>query len=275
MSHPILQQLDSQDPAQRQAACQSAAADPGATLLAEALGTALGDPVKAVGRAASDALVAIARRVGADDVQTAVRVALHSQDPPRRWRAAFTAARLDPPGPRLLPALVEAIASTDGDVRWAAAKLMVEMGHSHGEVLPVLIGLVRTGESPVVRRMATFALRELAPGRAEAAEILLEAAGDTDLGVRRAAFTAMASLIEPPPQVAEYLLDTLHNESDPPTRRLAVLALGEIGAQDPDQLPRRASRQLEQTRSSSKTDPDLRRAIDRALTRLGAGRPRP
>ena len=87
----------------------------------------------------------------------------------------------------------------------AAAKVMVDMGHRHGEVLPVLMGLVRTSESPGVRRMATFTLRELAPDRPEAAEVLLDAAGDTDLGVRRAAFTAMASLIEPPPQVAECL----------------------------------------------------------------------
>ncbi|MCP5058200.1 MAG: hypothetical protein GY937_15960 [bacterium] len=275
MTHPILHQLDSQDPAQRQAACQSAAGDPSATLLAEALGTALGDPVKAVGRAASDALVAIAHQAGDEDVQTAVRAALHSQDPARRWRAAFTSARLEPSSPRLLPALVEAFACADGDVRWAAAKVMVDMGHRHGEVLPVLMGLVRTSESPGVRRMATFTLRELAPDRPEAAEILLEAAGDTDLGVRRAAFTAMASLVEPPPQVAECLLTTLRADSDPPARRLAALALGEIGAQDSARIPPHTSEELEQARGACQADPELLRAIERALARLEAGRPRP
>lgn len=275
MMHPILEQLDSQDPAERQAACQSAAEDPSATLLAEALGTALGDPVKAVGRAASDALVEIAQRAGNEDVENAVRTALHSRDPARRWRAAFTSARLAPPSPRLLPALVEGFASADGDVRWAAAKVMVEMGRSHGEVLPVLVGLVRTGESPVVRRMATFALRELAPDRIEAAEVLLEAADDTDLGVRRAALTAMASLMEPPPQIAERLLDTLRADGDGPARRLAALALGEIGSQDPARVPDGTSVVLEQARDASQDDPDLCRAIERALTRLAAGRPKP
>ena len=275
MTHPIVQQLDSRDPAERQAACRSAAGDPSATLLAEALGTTLGDPVKAVGRAASDALVEIALRIGADDVQAAIRAALHSQDPARRWRAAFTSARLEPPSPRLLPALVEGLASADGDVRWAAAKLMVEMGRSHGEVLPVLIGLVRSSESPVVRRMATFALRELAPDRIEAAEVLLEAADDSDLGVRRAAFTAMASLMEPPPQIAERLLETLRTEEDAPARRLAALALGEIGGQDPACVPGCTCQELEQARGASPDDPELQRAIDRALTRLASGRPHP
>lgn len=275
MTHPILRQLDSQDPMQRQAACQSAAVDPSATLLADALGAVLGDPVKAVGRAASDALVAIAQQAGEGDVQAAVRAALHSQDPARRWRAAFTAARLEPPAPRLLPALVEALGCADGDVRWAAAKVMVDMGHGHGEVLPVLMGLVRTSESPGVRRMATFVLRELAPDRPEAAEVLLEAAEDTDLAVRRAAFTAMASLIEPPPEVAECLLATLRADHDPPARRLAALALGEIGAQDSARVPPHTSEELEQARGASQADPDLRRAIERAIARLGAGRPRP
>ena len=79
--------------------------------------------------------------------------------------------------------MVEALHNTDGDVRWAAARVIVETGRSHAEVLPLLVGLVRGGESPVLRRMATFALRELAPDRPEAAQVLLEASRDADLHV--------------------------------------------------------------------------------------------
>jgi len=269
VTHPLVARLASPDPSERRAACAAAAEDPSGVLLADALAGVLGDPVKAVVRAASDALVAIGRRVGG--VEEALRHALHGDDPARRWGAAFTAARLDPPGPRLLPALVEALASRDGDVRWSAARLLVEAGRVYGEVLPLLVGLARAGESPVVRRMATFALRELAPDRPEAAAVLLDAASDGDLHVRRAATTAMASLLDPPRAVVAHLLAALERDSDAATRRLAALALAEIGARDPGALPEDVPRQLEAAAERGE-DPDLRRAAGRALARLREGR---
>jgi len=264
VKHPLLERLTSIDPAERRAACLEAATDPDGPQLAAALSEVLGDPVKAVGRAASDALVEMHRV--AESVHEPVRDALHSDDPKRRWRAAFTAARMAPPEPRLLPALVDGLGSSDRDVRWASTRVIVEMGRLHGEVLTVMVGLVRRGESPVVRRMATFALREMAPGRPEAARVLLEAVSDDDLYVRRAATTAMASLEKPPLPVVERLLDALREDPDAATRRLAALALGELGAADPDLLPDGAPDALSHARASE--DLDLRRAIDRALSRL-------
>lgn len=268
MTHPIVERLEHSDPEVRRAACFAAAEDPAATLLSEALSDTLGDPCKAVARAASDALVAIGR--GQGGVEPALRRALHSDDPGRRWGAAFTAARLQPPGPRLLPALVEALSSGDGDVRWAAARLIVETGRLHPEVLPLLIGLVRGSEQAVVRRMAGYALRELAPDRPESAAVLLEATHDPDLHVRRAAFTAMASLVNPRPEVAGRLLEALREDPDAASRRLAALALGEIGAADPSAAPPELESALQDARQVS-ADPDLRRALDRALERLAAG----
>jgi HEAT repeat protein len=216
---------------------------------------------------------ASSRSAAPGGVEEALRGALGSGEPAQRFGAAFTAARLDPPGPRLLPALVEALASGDGDVRWSAARLLVEAGRVHGEVLPLLVGLARAGENPVVRRMATFALRELAPERAEAAEVLLQAASDPDLHVRRAATTAMASLLEPPLRVAEHLLAALRSDPDAATRRLAALALGEIGAGSPEALPAGAAAELEAACRRDE-DPDLHRAVERALARLrGGGEP--
>ena len=271
MSHPIAARLASTDPTERRAACAEAIDDPSAVLLADALAALLGDPVKAVVRAASDALVAIGRRSGG--VSEALRRALGSAEPAQRFGAAFTAARLDPPGLRLLPALVEALASGDGDVRWSAARLLVEAGRTHGEVLPLLVGLARAGENAVVRRMATFALRELAPERPEAAEVLLLAASDPDLHVRRAATTAMASLQGPSARVAQHLLAALRSDSDAATRRLAALALGEIGTAFPAALPGDAPAQLEAARRRDE-DPDLHRAVERTLARLrGGGEP--
>ena len=129
----LLEKLKHGDTEERRSACHHAAENPSAILLVDALAEALGDPEKAVARAASDALVKIGTQAGG--VQNAIRKALQSDVPSRRQGAAFTAARMEPPGPRLLPALVEALGSVDGDVRWAAARLIVEIGRAHGEVL--------------------------------------------------------------------------------------------------------------------------------------------
>jgi HEAT repeat protein len=270
VSHPILRRLASSDPAERRAACVASASDPAATLLTAALCEALGDPARAVSRAASDALVAIGRRHG--DVDPGLRAALHGADPARRFAAAFTLARISPPGPRLLPALVEALASADGDVRWAAARLLVETGRVHGEVFPLLGGLVRTAESASVRRMAVFALRELAPERSDAASLLLGAARDRDLQVRRAALTALASLWSPPASVAAHLLQTLATDADAASRCLAALALGELGANDAACVPAETSARLREVAAQS-PDADLRRAIERAEARLATAAP--
>jgi HEAT repeat protein len=267
VSHPLLARLGSADPDVRRDACRDAAADPAATLLAPALARALGDPSKAVARAASDALVAIERSAGG--TADAVRGALHGDAPAARFGAAFTLARLEPPSPKLLPALVEALASGDGDVRWAAARLLVEMGRLHGEVLGVLVGLARAGEGAGVRRMAIFALGRLAPDRPEAARVLLDATRDTDLHVRRAAFTALAALLDPPREVAARLLEALAGDPDAATRRLAALALGELGAASPAALPAEARAALARAEADA-DDADLRRAAARSLGKLGA-----
>ena len=270
MTHPILLRLASPDAETRRSACAEAGEDPAAALLAPALARALGDASKGVTRAASDALVAIVRRGGSiDDV---LRGALHSGSQAARWGAAFTLARVEPPGPRLLPALVEALASEDGDVRWAAARILVDAGRLHGEVLALLVGLVRTSESAAVRRMATFALRSLAPDRPEAARVLLEATGDADLRVRRAAFTALAALDAPPREVPARLVGALQSDPDAASRRLAALALGELGAAHPGALPAEAREAL-RAACLAGGDEDLRRAAERSLRKLGDGAP--
>jgi HEAT repeat protein len=267
VTHPIAARLASPDAETRRAACVAAGEDPAGTLLAPALGRALGDPSKAVVRAASDALAAIARRAGGvDDI---LRAALHGDSPAARWGAAFTLARLGPPGPRLLPALVEALASPDGDVRWAASRILVDIGRLHGEVLPLVVGLVRSGESPVVRRMAAYALRSLAPDRPEAARVLLEATFDPDLPLRRAALTALAAVEAPPPEIPERLIEVLARDADAASRRLAALALGELGAAAPGSLPAAAQAALREALHATR-DTDLRRAAERSLRKLEA-----
>lgn len=229
MSHPLVVTLHSDDPTTRAGACRAIAEDPAGALLVEPLVAALGDPARAVARAAREALIALARR--SDGVAPLLRAALRQTrggDAARaardqRIHAALTLARLEPPEPGLLPALVDALGARDGDVRWAAARVLVDMGRLHPEIVGVLIGLVRSAGDPSARRMAGFALRELAPDLPAAAQALLAATHDEDRAVRRAAVTALAGLLDPPAAVAERLAE-LCADPDEMLARLATLA---------------------------------------------------
>lgn len=220
MSHPLLVRLASSDPGERAAACRAIADDPAGALLAEPLVGALGDPERGVAKAAGEALVVLARR--SEGVLPLLRTALRRGGAPR-VSAALALARLEPPDPGLLPALVDGLSALDGDVRWSAARVLVDMGRLHPELVGVLVGLVRSAEDPAARRMAAFALRELAPDHPETARALLAATGDDDRYVRRAAVTALAGLLDPPPEVGARL-GTLRTDPDPTLARLAALA---------------------------------------------------
>ncbi len=264
MSHPVLERLASPDPETRRQACGDAAGDPSAVLLADALGVALGDPDPGVARAASDALAAIGRS-GAD-LGGVLRAALRSGSRERRLRAALTSARLEAPDVGLLPALVEGLGAAAGDERWAAARLLVEAGRRHGEVLLLLLGLARGGENPDARRMACHTLRELAPDLPETAAALLQASRDADPGVRRAALAALPSLQDPPPPVVERLLAVLGGDADPASRRIATAGLAAHAAAAPKPLREAARRALAAAADSG--DEGLRRGAARALARL-------
>jgi len=225
VTHPLLRGLASDDAEQRRRACLEAENDPSAVLLVPALAAALGDPVKPVARAASQVLAALGRYHSS--VVEALREALRAEQPRLRVQAAFTLARLEPPEPRSLPALVAALEFEDGDVRWTATRILVEMGRGHGEVLPVLMSLARDG-SPRARQMALAGLRELAPAEPEIARRLLAATRDPDLGVRRAAFTALAGLEEPPASALERLAQAVTSDPDAASRRLAETALAAL-----------------------------------------------
>ena len=100
MNPALVERLQSPDPEARLRACRDAAEHPGAVLFAEALANALGDPVKAVASAASDALASLAQDHAVTDV---LHSALHAGEPRRALWAALTLARLEPPGLRALP----------------------------------------------------------------------------------------------------------------------------------------------------------------------------
>lgn len=268
MSHALLARLRGADPAERRAACEAAARDPSPGPLLPALGRALGDADRAVARAAFHSLVELGR--SHREADRVLDEALRSDSPVRRVRAALAWAELAPPTPKLLPALVEGFSSPQGDLRWSAARVLVDAGRLHAEVFRLLLGLTRRENAAPARRMALFCLRELAPERPEAAQALLAASRDDDLALRRGALAAMAALDDPPPEVGARLAEVFRSDPDGPSQRLAASALGELGARAPAALPEGARAALRAARDGA-SDPDLSRAADRALERIRTG----
>jgi len=266
VSHPIAEKLQSPAPAERVSACRDAVEDPSAIVLIDALGEALGDPVEVVALAASDALARLAREV--DGVEAVVHRALRSDDASRRWHAVLTSTRIEPPSPRLLAPIVEALASRDSDVRWMAARLLVEAGRSVPEVLPLATGLVTGGESAEVRRMATHCVRELGPERLESARALLAGTRDPDPLVRRAALTSLAGLVDPPPEVFDQLTQVITHSNDAASRTIAAHSLRALAREHPGALPDASITALRQLAEAG-SDPELRALAERTLAELG------
>lgn len=230
MSHPLVEQLQSGDDAARRAACAAIPDDPAAVLLLAPLARALGDASAAVRRAAGDALVRLGRSVS--EVDGLLLTALRGDDPRSRFEAARALAALAPPAPRLIPALVETLGSAEREMAWEAARLLVDAGRLHAEVVPIVTGLARAGATPDVRRMAIFCLQKLAPERPESLAALLEASRDPDPALRRAAVLALPALSDASGPVAERLAEAAERDPDPAVRRLAGRAR-EISKEEP------------------------------------------
>jgi len=266
VSHPLLARLHDPNPDTRREACREAPDDPAAVLLVDALCAALADPSKEVGREASRALAEIGTRHGG--VAEALGRALRRGEPRARLFAALALARLGPPPLKLLPALVGALALADGDLRFTAARLLVDLGRSWPEVLGMLCALVAGGERPEVRRMAVFALRELAPDRPEAARAIVAASLAEDAALRRAALSSLAALLDPDDAVFARLCDALRTDPDTPARALAASALGELAAAHPERVAPEVRAALAAAAGTGPTP--ARQAASRALDRLGA-----
>jgi hypothetical protein len=266
VSHPLLARLRDPSPDVRRAACREAPEDASAVVLVDALCAALADADKSVARAACDALA----RIGARDasVSRTLAAVLPRLEPRGRLFAALAIARLEPPPPKLLPPLVAALALADGDLRWTAVRLLVELGRSQPEVLPVLLALVAGDEQPAARRMAVFALRELAPDRDETAQALLAASRAADAELRSAALVSLAALWDPSREVVARLCQALAEEPDAAARGLAAAALGELASAHPERVGADARSALEAALRSG--PPPARAAAERALRRLAS-----
>jgi HEAT repeat protein len=209
---------------------------------------------------------AISRAAKEPPLRDALRELLSSGPPGARFAAAFVLFHAERPSLRLLPALLAALELADGDARWQATQMLAALGRLHGEVLPVLLAEARSADSPLRRRMALYALRELAPEREETAGVLLAALDDRDGHVRRAALSCFAKLGDPPRALAERALALARGaDPDPRMARIATVVLPDLLRFHPE-LRREAESLFESLERAA--DPSLARAALAARGRL-------
>jgi len=219
----------------------------------------LGHARKAVQRPAAERLATAAR----DDatVRGAVAARLASADPRERWGAAYALAQVEVAPRDAMPALLEALASPDGDLRWASARILVR-AIRHEPALAALVPPLVDAPSSLQRKMALYCLRDLAGAVPVDGSGIATALADVDPAVRIAAMAAALAALPRTAEVAERLAALL-DDDEAGVRRVAAVTLGQLGVTTPA-----VTRRLDAATSSE--DAHLARAAGDALSRLAA-----
>jgi len=260
-------------PGDRTAALRAAAAEPRlaaiATIVAArtaspaevaALADCLAHDRKVVQRRAAEAFAALA--AGGLDVAAVLGAGLAAPAFRARWGAAYALALAGRLPPAAVPVLLEALGDDDGDLRWAAARIVARLAASPALVAR-LCELVRTG-SPPARKMALYCLRDLDARDAAAEAAAAGALADPDAHVRLAAQATLARVAVDREAAAGRLLAALAAGALA-ERRAAAAALGTLGAATPAVLDALRA-------AAGGDDPPLRRAAAGALRRLTGAR---
>ncbi|HEX9636678.1 MAG TPA: HEAT repeat domain-containing protein [Acidobacteriota bacterium] len=221
-----LRQLAGGRPAERIAALAGLSAADGNELnhprIQDALIVALGDPEKAVRRVAVELIERAARR--SPGWRERLGSALESPDSERRWAAAFALGRLGAPTAASLPVLLEHLGHADGDVRWAAHKLLVRLSSEEARVRDAALRLASQAASRT-KKMALYLLRDLRRRDAELERLLLAALADSDRDVRLAAINVLIKLDIALPEARAELRRLEQDDPFAGVRRAAKTAL--------------------------------------------------
>jgi HEAT repeat protein len=215
-------------------------------------------PLKVVQRTAGDTLVALA--AAGIDVAGAIERAVLTGSFRRRWVAAWTASRLPVSrSPAQEDVLLEALGTDDGDVRWAAARIL-SGGTRTTDLVPHLLALATAGNDEQ-RKMAVYCLRDL--GRTDAASLARYRAAldDSCPGVRLAGMSALQRAGGGEAADARRIARLLDDDPDGGVRRAAAATLGRLGVGDAEVRKRLA-------RASASEDAVLARTARAALGRL-------
>ena len=155
--------------------------------------------------------------------------------------------------------LLETLGEDDGDLRWAAARIVVRM-RDEPELVRMLAELAARGRGPQ-RKMALYCIRDLGAPSTDAEGVAAAALGDPDVGVRLAALSTLPAVAVDRVTASRRLLSLLE-DPDGGVRRAAAVALGELGTNSEEVVAALRA-------AAASEDASLKRAAERALRRLG------
>jgi HEAT repeat protein len=257
------------DPEARLAAIAEVAGSPTLRLaepVLDALIQCLGASRKVIQRRGAEALAAFAPQD--TRVLRQLRVTLSHLDSRARWGAAYALGLVHLDGAldlRAMPVLVEALSSNDGDVRWAAAELVVRLGKENREpVSSQVIALAQEGNLNA-RKMALYGLRDLGGPREALLAVAESCCREHQSLLKMAALSLIARIQnpgDPGNRAAALAIGLLENDPDGGVRRCAAVALGHLGNRSrlvTEALARAANKE---------GDVYMKRAAEGALARL-------
>ncbi|MDO8434415.1 MAG: HEAT repeat domain-containing protein [Candidatus Binatus sp.] len=223
----------------------------------------IGAERKLLQRRAIDALAATAN-AGDCRVREALERTMVRGNRRARFGAAYALAQLggDNLAIECAAALCEALGDDDGDIRWAASVLVVQLGRAYrDEVRARMISLAADG-NPNARKMALYCIRDLGIAGADVLALLERAARDANVHIRLAALSVLAKIDDSSGDAAGIALKSLESDPDAGVRRAAAVAIGHVRSSTSRTLP------ALRIAAASETDPALARAAQGALNRL-------
>lgn len=144
-----------------------------------------------------------------------------------RWGAAYALGRLtDEPGLECLQPAITALGTADGDVRWAAAELLLRLGRSYPTQVRQALLDAMAGSDANRCKMALYCLRDLGLGDPDVIAAAEAATSNPDPNVRLAALAFVRRLV---PEAETTIALMLERDCDAGVRRAAASALGSIG----------------------------------------------
>jgi HEAT repeat protein len=180
-----------------------------------------------------------------------------------RWTAAYALGLIDGAlDLRAGPAVIEALANNDGDVRWAALDLIVRLGRLFPEAIRASLLALQPGDDANRHKMSLYALRNLGLSDSDVLAAIRDASASPDRHVRFAALAFIRESAGTMPGCVDIVLRCLDADPDEGVRRAAAGILGYLQDRSEPVLAR-----LREA-AAAPHDPSLRKAARQTLARL-------
>jgi HEAT repeat protein len=270
MNHDaITAELKNPDLEVRLSAIRSVADHPDRSLpdeVLDALMQCLGADRKVIQRRGAEALAATA--ASDSRIVERLRSTFSSGDPRARWGAVYALGLVSSEGAldmRAMPTLVEVLSGDDGDIRWAAAELLVRLGRTHGEAVSAQLIRLARGGNLNARKMALYCLRDVGGAREDLVELAESCCEDRQNLLKMAALALLSRIAnssESSERAVTLAIRLLESDGDAGVRRCAAVALGHIGNHSTSAIEALERAAIEEG------DIYMKRSAQRALTRL-------